>query len=132
MERESSTERFSHANIERLVRGFYGKVRDDPTLGPIFGRRIDGWEPHRRRMSERGYQPRPNASPPELHQRIAETTRDDFRHWLGLFEATASEVFDAEEATTVVARATRIAERLSAHLPADGESPSTALRLCRG
>src|SRR5688572_27193407 len=34
------------ALIERLVRGFYVKVRSDPLLGPIFDQRIVDWEPH--------------------------------------------------------------------------------------
>ena len=38
------------AMIERLVRAFYGKVRDDALLGPIFDERIADWEPHLRRM----------------------------------------------------------------------------------
>ena len=36
--------------IERLVRGFYAKVRQDAVLGPIFEVRIHDWEPHLQRM----------------------------------------------------------------------------------
>ena len=42
MDRTGITE----AMIERLVRGFYAKVRDDAVLGPIFEARIQDWEPH--------------------------------------------------------------------------------------
>ena len=34
------------AMIERLVHGFYVKVRADTVLGPIFEARITDWEPH--------------------------------------------------------------------------------------
>jgi hemoglobin len=34
------------AMIERLVRTFYGKIRKDPLLGPVFETRIADWEPH--------------------------------------------------------------------------------------
>jgi hypothetical protein len=34
------------AMIERLVRGFYERVRDDNVLGPIFAAKIEDWEPH--------------------------------------------------------------------------------------
>ena len=32
--------------IDRLVRTFYGKVRQDEVLGPVFAARIGDWEPH--------------------------------------------------------------------------------------
>ena len=32
------------AMIERLVRGFYERVRDDNVLGPIFTAKIEDWE----------------------------------------------------------------------------------------
>src|SRR5512141_499617 len=36
--------------IERLVRNFYAKIREDELLGPIFEARIHDWEPHLQRM----------------------------------------------------------------------------------
>jgi hypothetical protein len=36
--------------IEKLVRGFYDKVRADEVLGPIFEARIRDWEPHLQQM----------------------------------------------------------------------------------
>jgi len=39
------------AMIERLVRGFYARVREDDLLGPIFASRIVDWEPHLQQMS---------------------------------------------------------------------------------
>ena len=42
MERTGITE----AMIERLVHGFYAKVRTDAVLAPIFEARIRDWEPH--------------------------------------------------------------------------------------
>ena len=38
------------ALIERLVRGFYSRVREDVMLGPVFQARIADWEPHLQRM----------------------------------------------------------------------------------
>ena len=38
------------AMIERLVRGFYARIREDELLGPIFAARIADWEPHLQRM----------------------------------------------------------------------------------
>jgi hemoglobin len=36
--------------IERLVRGFYARVREDAVLGSVFASRIDDWQPHLARM----------------------------------------------------------------------------------
>jgi hemoglobin len=38
------------ALIEKLVRSFYVRVRQDALLGPIFDARITEWEPHLQRM----------------------------------------------------------------------------------
>ena len=40
------------AMIERLMRRFYEKIREDALLAPIFEARIADWEPHLRRMCE--------------------------------------------------------------------------------
>jgi hemoglobin len=36
--------------IDRLVRGFYARVREDALLGPVFAARIADWDPHLQRM----------------------------------------------------------------------------------
>ena len=46
MQRTGITE----AMIERLVHGFYAKVRADAVLGPVFDARIKEWEPHLAQM----------------------------------------------------------------------------------
>ncbi len=40
----------SEAVLTDLVHRFYGKVRLDPVLGPIFADRIGDWEPHLEKM----------------------------------------------------------------------------------
>jgi hemoglobin len=42
------------AMIERLVRGFYARVRDDAMLGPIFASKIDDWSRTCKRCSPSG------------------------------------------------------------------------------
>ncbi|NKX30086.1 group III truncated hemoglobin, partial [Rhodobacteraceae bacterium R_SAG6] len=37
--------------LRELVHAFYGKIRKDPVLGPIFAARIDDWPPHLDRMT---------------------------------------------------------------------------------
>ena len=36
--------------IDDLVENFYGKIREDDLLGPIFAERIADWPPHLARM----------------------------------------------------------------------------------
>lgn len=38
------------AMVERLVRSFYARARDDAILGPIFAAKIRDWEPHLQKM----------------------------------------------------------------------------------
>lgn len=38
------------AYIDHLVETFYGKIRDDELLGPIFNQRIADWPAHLARM----------------------------------------------------------------------------------
>ena len=41
-----ATTGITEAMIERLVRGFYVRVRADAVLAPVFEARIRNWEPH--------------------------------------------------------------------------------------
>jgi hemoglobin len=45
----------TEAMIERLVRGFYEKVRADEMLAPVFEARIRDWEPHLQRSLRFGH-----------------------------------------------------------------------------
>ena len=38
------------AYIDRFVEAFYGKIRDDELLGPIFNQRVTDWPAHLARM----------------------------------------------------------------------------------
>ena len=38
------------AVLRELVEAFYGKIRKDRVLAPIFASRIDNWPPHLERM----------------------------------------------------------------------------------
>ena len=40
------------AMIRAQVHGFYGEIRIDPALGPIFNRAIQDWEPHLEKMCD--------------------------------------------------------------------------------
>lgn len=109
--------------IERLVRRFYGKVRRDPALGPIFAAAIgEDWEPHLEKMfafwsSVMRMTGRYKGKPVPAHLRLKAITPEHFETWLALFRETAAELcgpelWGPEVAALFVERAERIAESL--------------------
>jgi len=104
------------ALIDRLVEGFYERVRTDTLIGPIFAERIDDWGPHLAQMklfwssvalSTGVYQGRP--MPKHLPLPI------DARHfdrWLELFRQTANDLCPPVAAEHIIERAERIAQSL--------------------
>ncbi len=104
------------AMIARLVQAFYGKVRQDALLGPVFDERIADWEPHLRRMgafwsSVVLLSGRYHGQPMEKHLPLPVDSRH-FDRWLALFEETAHDVCPPAAAAHFLERARRIAESL--------------------
>lgn len=111
--------------ISEMVHRFYGRVREDDVIGPVFARRIENWTPHLERMvdfwrtillGEALFRISPRGGPPVLHKQIEELEYAHFDRWLQLFGEVAAEVFSPEAASIVVSRATQIGAALSAHL----------------
>ncbi len=104
------------AMINRLVHTFYGKVRQDEVLAPVFTARISDWEPHLVRMCEfwssvalmTGIY---HGRPMEKHLPLPVDARH-FDRWLRLFGETAGEVCPAAAAAHFIERAARIAQSL--------------------
>jgi hemoglobin len=104
------------AMIERLVRGFYAKVREDAVLGPIFEARIKDWEPHLMQMcafwsSVALMTGRYHGTPMAKHLPLP-VDGGHFDRWLALFEQTAREICPSEAEAYFVERARRIAQSL--------------------
>jgi len=104
------------AMIDRLVRAFYGKVRKDDLLGPIFAARIRDWEPHLQRMcafwsSVALMSGIYHGSPMAMHMRLP-VDAEHFDRWLAVFEDTAREICPPAAAEHFVERAQRIGESL--------------------
>jgi hemoglobin len=104
------------AMIERLVRGFYDRVRADPLLGPVFAARIADWEPHLRQMfafwgSVALMTGEYHGQPMRKHLPLPVDLRH-FDRWLALFEATARELCPPKAADHFIERARRIAESI--------------------
>lgn len=114
-------ERITEELITELVDTFYGRVRQDPVLGPIFLARLgEDWGPHLASlrdfwssvtlMSGR-YRGKPHAVHMSLGLEPAH-----FERWLSLFEATVGELCTGPAAFLFVDRARRIADSLQISL----------------
>jgi hemoglobin len=102
--------------IERVVRGFYAKVRQDPLIGPVFEARITDWEPHLQRMcafwsSVALMSGRYHGSPMVKHMPLP-VDAAHFDRWLALFRETVRELCPPAAQAHFIERAERIAESL--------------------
>ena len=102
--------------IERLVLGFYAKVRSDAVLAPIFDARIRDWEPHLAQMcafwsSVALMSGRYHGTPMVKHMPLP-VDAGHFDRWLELFETAANELCPPQAAAHFVERARRIAASL--------------------
>jgi hemoglobin len=102
--------------IERLVHGFYAKVREDALLGPVFEARVEDWPVHLARMCtfwssvvlmSGTYHGNPMAKHVPLP-----IDAEHFDRWLELFETAAAEICPPDAATIFIERAHRIAQSL--------------------
>jgi len=104
------------AMIERLVRAFYERVKQDPLLAPIFAQAVEDWESHIQTLcrfwsSVTLMTGRYSGRPMAVHAPLP-VERVHFLRWLALFEATARELCPAPAADLFVERAKAIAESL--------------------
>ena len=107
------------AAIEQMVHAFYGRIREDAVLGPIFDTRLTAWEPHLARMihfwsavllAAPGFM----GNPMQKHRELVGVAPQDFERWLALFGSALGELFEAKVAEAILLRARRIGARLSA------------------
>jgi len=104
--------------ISAFVERFYGKIRRDDLLAPIFAERIADWDLHLGRMKQ-FWRSVLHASgefagnPMAKHMAIPGLEERHFAHWLTLFYATLRELEPTSAATALVAgRARMIADSL--------------------
>ena len=106
------------AYISTLVESFYGRIRDDALLGPIFAERIHDWPVHLEQMKRFWRSILHNSgeftgSPMQKHIAIPSLEASHFAHWLELFYATLRDIEPDPRATELVAaRARAIADSL--------------------
>ena len=127
----------SRDDIVRLVDGFYGRVRVDSTLGPIFDgvARVD-WGAHLPKMYDfwesvlfgtaffKG-------NPLAVHRALARKTpmtNAEFGRWVVLFHTTVDELFAGPVASAAKDRAVRIAMTMQHHIAADAGAEAAQTR----
>ncbi|WP_061169838.1 group III truncated hemoglobin [Caballeronia hypogeia] len=106
------------ANIRALVEAFYGRVDEDPLLGPIFSRALTGrWDEHLAKMTTfwsslvlgtKNY--RGNVQ--EAHRPVDEIEPRHFARWLSLFLNTVETRYEPAAAVQFMEPALRIAQSL--------------------
>jgi hemoglobin len=117
------------AMIHTLVHTFYGRVRQDVVLGPVFDAAIDDWDEHLAKLcdfwsSVTLMTGRFKGSPMAAHARNGDIRNEHFALWLALFEKTARDVCPPKAAELFVERSRMIGRSLSLGLAVSrGEIP---------
>lgn len=105
-------------DVVRLVNTFYGRVRTDGMLGPIFNGAIADWPNHLEKLqafwsSVMLTSGRYKGQPMVAHIRHEQhMTPEAFSRWLVLWDQTTNDVLEAAPAAAFQEKARRIAESL--------------------
>jgi hemoglobin len=115
----------SRGDVAQLVDSFYGHVRRDGLLGPIFDdvARVD-WDAHLPKMYDFWESVLFGAAnfkgdPLAVHRALARRTPltdAGFQRWVALFQMTVDDLFEGEVATEAKSRAARIAVTMMHHV----------------
>ncbi|MFG0242344.1 MAG: group III truncated hemoglobin [Phycisphaerales bacterium JB054] len=111
----------SESDIRRLVDRFYGTVRGDDLLGPIFTQHVADWSLHLPKMYafwstvvlRTG---RYSGRPIEAHEPLPGLTQAHFDRWLRLWAQTVTEVIHTDAQRVFVLSAERMAASMSSRL----------------
>jgi hemoglobin len=109
----------SEAALGALVEAFYGKVREDALIGPVFNGAIDDWPEHLDKLQAfwssvmlgtGRYKGRPM---PAHIKHASAISAASFERWLALWGETTDALFEPEPAAVLQDKAARIAESLA-------------------
>lgn len=104
--------------IDRVVAEFYGEIRKNPSLGPIFAKHVTGWPAHEAKIAsfwkraillERAYE----GNPLSVHRATGDIGEEMFPIWLELFDEVLQRVLPIATATSWSALAHLIGRGLS-------------------
>jgi len=120
--------------IRSVVETFYGRVRRDKLLGPIFEAAVADWPEHFGKLTNFWssltlMSGRYKGNPFEAHLPLPRLGDEHFATWLRLFNQTLCELCTPEQAEVFRLRAGRVAESLNMGLAIRrGEAPLSARR----
>lgn len=112
-------EEVTEDSLRVLVETFYGRVRSDPLIGPVFNGAIDDWPSHLAKLqsfwsSVMLTSGRYKGQPLREHVRHAHSiSAASFDRWLALWRETTDALFVEEIAASFQDKAARIGESLS-------------------
>jgi hemoglobin len=115
--------------IRDQVHTFYGRVRQDEVLGPIFNGKVADWDEHLAKLcdfwsSVMLMSGRFKGSPMRAHAEVPQIETPHFGRWLEIWRRAAREVCPPEAAALFIAKAEMIGESLQLGLAfARGEAP---------
>jgi hemoglobin len=119
MDDEMSLSGITEDKLRELVELFYGRVRRDPLIGPVFNKAIDDWPEHLERLqafwsSVMLTSGRYKGRPLPAHIKHGDSiTPVSFERWLQLWREATEEVLPPNAAAAMQDKAARIAESLS-------------------
>ena len=105
------------ADVDRVLQRFYGDVRADPLLGPVFASHVTDWDTHIAKIAafwrnaifkERGY----SGNPMQVHMAAGNIEPHHFVRWLELLDATLVATLPADMAAAWSRLAHRIGRGL--------------------
>ncbi|HET9427249.1 MAG TPA: group III truncated hemoglobin [Allosphingosinicella sp.] len=105
--------------LRELVDTFYGRVREDELIGPVFNEAVEDWPDHLARLqafwsSVMLGSGRYKGRPLPAHVKHGDSIRpESFERWLTLWRQTTAEILSPEAAAAMQEKAERIAESLS-------------------
>ncbi|WP_373519448.1 group III truncated hemoglobin [Pricia sp.] len=109
-------------DVKLLVETFYGKIRKDNVLGPIFNGIISEWDSHLDLLTDfwetqlflkRKYAGNPVLAHQEVDDQMNHSiTPEHFGLWLNLWFATIDELFEGEKAWIAKNRAQKMSTML--------------------
>ena len=114
-----SVDGISEERLKALVDLFYGRVRQDPLIGPVFNDAVHDWPEHLDKLqafwssvmlTSGRYKGRPLPAHVKHGDRIRPAS---FERWLSLWREATEEVMPAAAAQALQEKAARIAESLS-------------------
>ncbi len=123
----------TETQITELVDTFYGKIRADGLMGPIFAAAVgEDWGRHRAKMTafwgtvmlaSRTYK----GNPTMAHRNLPRLTQEHFERWLDLWMQATREVCGEPAASIFVEKAEMIAQRFRHAISAYQNAPFASL-----